>query len=104
MVVGISKFTFPFDKLEILRFVVSTFVYFFLIIILILFYFFVRTAKVWDTSDFQLKYTLEGHEQAVWAVLALDGEDDLVLTGKISFLFFYCQLKTYLRCLNRCCR
>lgn len=56
-----------------------------------------RTAKVWDTSNFQLKYTLEGHEQAVWAVLALDGEDDLVLTGKISPLFFFRYLlKTYL--------
>ncbi|KAL8277995.1 hypothetical protein RQP46_009627 [Phenoliferia psychrophenolica] len=40
-----------------------------------------KTAKVWRTSDFQLAYTLEGHEQAVWAVLALDGDEDLVLTG-----------------------
>lgn len=41
-----------------------------------------RTAKVW--KDFQLAYTLEGHEQAVWAVLALEGEDDLVLTGALA--------------------
>ena len=41
-----------------------------------------RTAKVW--KDFQLAYTIEGHEQSVWAVLALDGEDDLVLTGACS--------------------
>lgn len=39
-----------------------------------------RTAKVW--KDFQLAYTIEGHEQSVWAVLALEGEDDLVLTGE----------------------
>ncbi|GAA5992026.1 hypothetical protein JCM11641_003144 [Rhodosporidiobolus odoratus] len=38
-----------------------------------------KTAKVW--KNWQLEYTLEGHEQSVWAVLALDGEDDLVLTG-----------------------
>ncbi|GAA5960503.1 hypothetical protein JCM8115_003201 [Rhodotorula mucilaginosa] len=39
-----------------------------------------KTAKVW--KDWQLEYTLKGHEQSVWAVLALDGpEDDLVLTG-----------------------
>lgn len=39
-----------------------------------------RTAKVW--KNWQLEYTLKGHEQSVWAVLALDGpEDDLVLTG-----------------------
>lgn len=45
---------------------------------------------MWRTSDYQLAYTLEGHEQAVWAVLALDGDDDLVLTGaslsELSFL------------------
>ncbi|KAK4703285.1 phospholipase A-2-activating protein, partial [Phenoliferia sp. Uapishka_3] len=40
-----------------------------------------KTAKVWRTSDFQLDYTLEGHEQAVWAVLALDGNEKLILTG-----------------------
>lgn len=39
-----------------------------------------RTAKVW--KDFKLAYTLEGHEQSVWAVLALEGDQDLVLTGK----------------------
>ncbi|GAA5879981.1 hypothetical protein JCM8547_004831 [Rhodosporidiobolus lusitaniae] len=38
-----------------------------------------KTAKVW--KNWELAYTLEGHEQSVWAVLALDGEDDLVLTG-----------------------
>ncbi|GAA6027019.1 hypothetical protein JCM8097_006044 [Rhodosporidiobolus ruineniae] len=38
-----------------------------------------KTAKVW--KNWQLEYTLEGHEQSVWAVLALDGEEDLVLTG-----------------------
>ncbi|ORY58665.1 WD40-repeat-containing domain protein [Leucosporidium creatinivorum] len=38
-----------------------------------------KTAKVW--KDFQLTYTLEGHEQSVWAVLALEGDEDLVLTG-----------------------
>ncbi|SGZ24603.1 BQ5605_C023g09734 [Microbotryum silenes-dioicae] len=39
-----------------------------------------KTAKVW--KDFQLTYTLQGHEQSVWAVLALEGDgDDLVLTG-----------------------
>ncbi|GAA6054564.1 hypothetical protein JCM3770_006034 [Rhodotorula araucariae] len=43
-----------------------------------------KTAKVW--KDWQLAYTLEGHEQSVWAVLALDGDgtqenEDLVLTG-----------------------
>jgi hypothetical protein len=35
---------------------------------------------VW--KDFQLAYTLEGHEQSVWAVLALEGDEDLVLTGE----------------------
>jgi phospholipase A-2-activating protein len=41
---------------------------------------------VW--KDWQLAYTLKGHEQSVWAVLALDEpEDDLVLTGaEILFL------------------
>ncbi|GAA6016549.1 hypothetical protein JCM10207_002836 [Rhodosporidiobolus poonsookiae] len=38
-----------------------------------------KTAKVW--KDWQLAYTLKGHEQSVWAVLALDGDEDLVLTG-----------------------
>ncbi|GAA5868266.1 hypothetical protein JCM1840_005619 [Sporobolomyces johnsonii] len=38
-----------------------------------------KTAKVW--KNFQLEYTLEGHEQSVWAVLALEGNDDLYLTG-----------------------
>ncbi|GAA6006441.1 hypothetical protein JCM11491_004961 [Sporobolomyces phaffii] len=38
-----------------------------------------KTAKVW--KDFKLAYTLEGHEQSVWAVLVLEGEEDLVLTG-----------------------
>ncbi|BGO89650.1 hypothetical protein NBRC10512_001497 [Rhodotorula toruloides] len=39
-----------------------------------------KTARVW--KDWQLAYTLKGHEQSVWAVLALDEpEDDLVLTG-----------------------
>ncbi|CEQ39924.1 SPOSA6832_01481, partial [Sporobolomyces salmonicolor] len=38
-----------------------------------------KTAKVW--KNFQLEYTLEGHEQSVWAVLALEGVDDLYLTG-----------------------
>ncbi|GAA5900258.1 WD repeat PLAP family protein [Sporobolomyces salmoneus] len=38
-----------------------------------------KTAKVW--KDFKLAHTLEGHEQSVWAVLALEGEEDLVLTG-----------------------
>ncbi|GAA5931392.1 WD repeat PLAP family protein [Sporobolomyces koalae] len=38
-----------------------------------------KTAKVW--KDFKLAYTLEGHEQSVWAVLTLDGAEDLVLTG-----------------------
>lgn len=38
-----------------------------------------RTAKVW--KNWQLECTLKGHEQSVWAVLALDGDDDLVLTG-----------------------
>lgn len=33
-------------------------------------------------KNFQLAYTLEGHEQSVWAVLALEGDDDLVLTGE----------------------
>lgn len=37
-------------------------------------------------KDWQLAYTLEGHEQSVWAVLALESdgsaeEEDLVLTG-----------------------
>ena len=41
-----------------------------------------RTAKVW--KGFQLAYTLEGHEQSVWAVLALEGNDDLVLTGELA--------------------
>ncbi|KAM0753585.1 PFU-domain-containing protein [Meredithblackwellia eburnea MCA 4105] len=40
-----------------------------------------KTAKVWSTSDFQLAYTLKGHDQAVWAVLALEGGEQLVLTG-----------------------
>ncbi|GAA5851353.1 hypothetical protein JCM9279_001114 [Rhodotorula babjevae] len=43
-----------------------------------------KTAKVW--KDWQLAYTLKGHEQSVWAVLALESngsaeEEDLVLTG-----------------------
>ncbi|GAA5947309.1 hypothetical protein JCM3765_001619 [Sporobolomyces pararoseus] len=38
-----------------------------------------KTAKVW--KDFKLAYTLEGHEQSVWAVLALEGGEDLFLTG-----------------------
>lgn len=42
---------------------------------------------VW--KDFQLAYTLSGHEQAVWAVLALDGPDDLVLTGSFRSLCLY---------------
>lgn len=45
-----------------------------------------RTAKVWRREDFSLVFTLEGHEQAVWAVLALTGPDDLVLTGSSSFV------------------
>lgn len=37
-------------------------------------------------KNWQLAYTLEGHEQSVWAVLALDSngssdDEDLVLTG-----------------------
>lgn len=39
---------------------------------------------VW--KDFQLVYTLSGHAQAVWAVLPLDGPDDLVLTGSSPFV------------------
>lgn len=35
-------------------------------------------------KDFQLAYTLEGHEQSVWAVLALEGDEDLVLTGELD--------------------
>ncbi|GJN88517.1 hypothetical protein Rhopal_001483-T1 [Rhodotorula paludigena] len=43
-----------------------------------------KTAKVW--KNWRLAYTLEGHEQSVWAVLALDSngstdDEDLVLTG-----------------------
>ncbi|GAA5938439.1 hypothetical protein JCM3775_000892 [Rhodotorula graminis] len=43
-----------------------------------------KTAKVW--KDWQLAYTLKGHEQSVWAVLALESDgsadqEDLVLTG-----------------------
>ncbi|BGP38000.1 hypothetical protein JCM10449v2_001927 [Rhodotorula kratochvilovae] len=43
-----------------------------------------KTAKVW--KDWQVAYTLEGHEQSVWAVLALEGDgtpekEDLALTG-----------------------
>ncbi|EEB86705.1 hypothetical protein MPER_16240, partial [Moniliophthora perniciosa FA553] len=36
-----------------------------------------RTAKVW--KNFNLAYELKGHEQSVWAVLAID--DKQVLTG-----------------------
>ena len=32
-------------------------------------------------KNFQLAYTLKGHEQSVWAVLAIEGDDDVVLTG-----------------------
>jgi hypothetical protein len=39
-----------------------------------------RTAKVW--VNFQLTYDLKGHEQAVWAVKAVDEEH--FLTGKFS--------------------
>lgn len=43
-------------------------------------------------KDWQLAYTLEGHEQSVWAVLALESdgsaeEEDLVLTGASLSLF-----------------
>ncbi|KPV75934.1 uncharacterized protein RHOBADRAFT_13968, partial [Rhodotorula graminis WP1] len=43
-----------------------------------------KTAKVW--KDWQLAYTLKGHEQSVWAVLALESDgsadqEDLVLTA-----------------------
>ncbi|SCV69419.1 BQ2448_2439 [Microbotryum intermedium] len=44
-----------------------------------------KTAKVW--KDCQLAYTLQGHVQSVWAVLALEGDgDDLVLTGAADTL------------------
>jgi len=36
-----------------------------------------RTAKVW--TQFQLRYDLKGHQQAVWAVIAID--DEQFLTG-----------------------
>jgi hypothetical protein len=36
-----------------------------------------RTAKVW--KQFQLRYDLKGHQQAVWAVIAID--DEQFLTG-----------------------
>ena len=36
-----------------------------------------RTAKVW--KNYQLAYDLRGHEQSVWAVIAL--EPDKFLTG-----------------------
>ena len=36
-----------------------------------------RTAKVW--KDFQLLHDLKGHQQSVWAVLAID--EELILTG-----------------------
>jgi phospholipase A-2-activating protein len=39
---------------------------------------FPRTAKVW--RDFQLLHDLRGHEQSVWAVLAMD--EELILTGR----------------------
>ncbi|KAK4058761.1 hypothetical protein OIO90_000206 [Microbotryomycetes sp. JL221] len=38
-----------------------------------------KSAKVW--KDFELKHTLRGHEQSVWAVLVLDAARDLYLTG-----------------------
>lgn len=37
------------------------------------------TAKVW--KDFKLLYDLVGHQQAVWAVLAIDGGQ--FLTGQL---------------------
>lgn len=37
-------------------------------------------------KDFELAYTLEGHGQSVWAVLALEGDGDLVLTGTLSLV------------------
>lgn len=37
-------------------------------------------------KDFQQSYVLEGHQAAVWAVLAV--EDDLILTGKQSNKWF----------------
>lgn len=40
-----------------------------------------RTAKVW--KNFQLLYDLVGHQQSVWAVLAIDGAQ--FLTGRLLF-------------------
>lgn len=39
-----------------------------------------RTAKVW--KDFKLLYDLVGHQQSVWAVLAINSEE--FLTGSSS--------------------
>lgn len=39
-----------------------------------------RTAKVW--KNFTLTYDLKGHQQSVWAVLAVD--DDRFLTGTLT--------------------
>ncbi|KAI5477830.1 phospholipase A-2-activating protein [Pseudohyphozyma bogoriensis] len=40
-----------------------------------------KTARVWSLEDFSCVYTLEGHEQSVWAVLALGVDGAEVLTG-----------------------
>ena len=42
-----------------------------------------RTARVW--RNFQLAYELKGHQQSVWAVLAI--EEQHVLTGTVDYFF-----------------
>lgn len=42
----------------------------------------IRTAKVW--KDFKLVYDLTGHQQSVWAVLALNDEHEQILTGMFA--------------------
>jgi len=53
-----------------------------------------RTAKVW--RNFSLAYELRGHEQAVWAVLAIDEEQ--VLTGRSTMFIQVKPLSQYLSC------
>lgn len=45
-----------------------------------------KTAKIWSTTTFSLLHTLTGHEQAVWAVLALEGPTCRTITGSADNL------------------
>lgn len=58
----------------------------------------VRTAKVW--KNFQLVHDLKGHQQSVWAVLAVDSET--TLTGTVQYLS--CRNSASAHALSRVCR